>query len=124
MTIPTRNSAAPIDSCFVTTVAIVPRFIAVEMLMCVATGVLEGVQSGGNCFGMLVALVLLLLLYTVALICVRPYNALITEVSQITISVLQIAAAACMVVHAATSSRSAPRRSSGDLARAVVFAAP
>ena len=76
------------------------RFIVFEMSMCVVTGMLDGSRGGGGyCISLLVALVVVLFLYTGVLITVRPQGELVILLFSLVTSLLQCVCAVSMLIY-------------------------
>ena len=80
------------------------RFLVVETMMCIATGILEGSQSGGSgqCLGLLTGLVVVFVIYTAVILWKRPYNVLYVLAFSAVTSVLQTVSATCMLIYTAS----------------------
>ena len=80
----------------------VPPLIVVEMGMCIVTGALEGMQGrSGQCVGVMVALVAVLVSYCAVQVVLHPYNELSVSVFSVGTSLLQSVAASAMLLHIA-----------------------
>ena len=78
------------------------RFIVVEMGMCIVTGALEGMQGrSGQCIGVMVALVVVLVSFCTVQVVLRPYNESAVSVFSVATSFFQSVAASAMLLHIA-----------------------
>ena len=78
------------------------RFIVIEMGMCIVTGALEGMQGrSGQCIGVMVALVVVLVSFCTVQVVLRPYNESAVSVFSVATSFFQSVAASAMLLHIA-----------------------